>query len=206
MLRPLFLAALLTLAPALSRAQTAADQVVLRPGDLLRVVIWREGDLSGDFQVDEAGAVTLPLLGVRRVAGVPMAQVREGLMHEYLQQLRNPSITITPFRRVNILGEVTRPGLYPVDPTVTLVGALAMAGGANPEGDLNRITLTRAGTNVTQRLSATESLDQLDVRSGDQIIVQRRSWGSRNSATMVASVISLLTAITTTVIVVASRK
>jgi polysaccharide export outer membrane protein len=206
MLRRLLLfAALLPLAPALTRAQTAADQVVLRPGDLLRVTIWREGDLSGDFQVDEAGAVTLPLLGQRTVANVPMSQVREQLMRDYLQQLRNPSITITPFRRVNILGEVTRPGLYPVDPTVTLLGALAMAGGANPDGDLSRITLTRAGTSISQRLSATESLDHLDVRSGDQIVVQRRSWASRNSPTMVASLISLRTAITTTVIVVASR-
>src|ERR1700745_4280304 len=104
--RLLLLAALLPLAPAPSRAQTAADQVVLRPGDRLRVRIWREGDLSGDFQVDEAGAVTLPLLGTRTVANVPMSQLREQLMRDYLQQLRNPSITITPFRRVNILGEV----------------------------------------------------------------------------------------------------
>lgn len=207
MLRRLFLlAALLLLAPAAGRAQSAADQVVLHPGDLLRVSIWREGDLSGDFQVDESGSVTLPMLGVRRVADVPMSQLREGLMREYLQQLRNPSITIVPLRRVNILGEVSRPGLYPVDPTVTLLGALALAGGANPEGDLERITLTRAGTNVRQRLSMSESLDQLDVRSGDQIVVQRRSWGSRNSATVIASVVSLVTAITTTVILVATNK
>lgn len=206
MLRRLLVsAALLLLAPAAARAQSTADQVVLRPGDLLRVTIWREADLSGDFQVNESGAVTLPLLGVRPVANVPMQQVREGLMREYLQQLRNPSITITPFRRINILGEVQRPGLYPVDPTVTLLGALAIAGGANPEGDLERITLTRAGTSITQRLSLSESLDRLDVRSGDQILVQKRSWGSRNSATVVASLVSLFTALTTTIILVATR-
>jgi protein involved in polysaccharide export with SLBB domain len=203
--RLLLLAALLLLAPAAAHAQSPGDQVTLRPGDVLRVTIWREADLSGDFQVDEAGSVTLPLLGVRQVAGVPMSQVREGMMREYLQQLRNPSITITPLRRVNILGEVARPGLYPVDPTISLLGALALAGGANPEGDLQRIVLTRAGTNVTQRLSLTESLDRLDVRSGDQIVVQRRSWSSRNSATVVASVVSLLTALTTTIILVATR-
>lgn len=203
--RLLLLAALLLLAPAAGRAQSPGDQVVLHPGDVLRVTIWREADLSGDFQVDESGSVTLPLLGVRRVADVPMSQLREGLMREYLQQLRNPSITIVPLRRINILGEVTRPGLYPVDPTVSLLGALALAGGTNPEGDLNRITLTRAGTNVRQRLGVTESLDQLDVRSGDQIVVQRRSWSSRNSATVVASVVSLLTALTTTIILVTTR-
>jgi protein involved in polysaccharide export with SLBB domain len=206
MLRRLLLAAaLLVLAPAAARAQSAADQVMLRPGDLLRVSIWREADLSGDFQVDEAGSVTLPMLGVRPVANVPMSQLREGLMREYLQQLRNPSITITPLRRINILGEVQHPGLYPVDPTISLLGALALAGGTNLEGDLRRITLTRAGTSIAQRLSATESLDHLDVRSGDQIVVERRSFGSRNSATVVAGVISLLTAITTTIIVIATR-
>jgi protein involved in polysaccharide export with SLBB domain len=206
MLRRLLLPmALLLLAPAAARAQTAGDQVVLRPGDLLRVAIWREADLSGDFQVDESGAVTLPMLGVRPVANLPMSQVREGLMREYLQQLRNPSITLTPLRRINILGEVQRPGVYPVDPTVTILGAVALAGGANLEGDLERIALTRAGTNIAQRLSLSESLDRLDVRSGDQIVVQRRSWASRNSGTVVASLISLFTALTTTVIVVLTR-
>lgn len=206
MLRRLLLsAALLLLAPAATRAQVAADQVVLRPGDILRVAIWREADLSGDFQVDESGAVTLPMLGVQPVAGEPMIQVRQRLMTGYLRQLRNPSITITPLRRINILGEVTRPGLYPVDPTVSLLGALALAGGTTAEGDLTRVTLTRAGTDISQRLGATESLDGLDVRSGDQIVVQRRSFASRNSATMVAGVISLLTAVTTTIIVIVTR-
>ncbi|HKP74770.1 MAG TPA: polysaccharide biosynthesis/export family protein [Longimicrobiaceae bacterium] len=206
MLRRLLLfAALLMLAPVSARAQAGGDQVVLRPGDLLRVTIWREPDLTGDFQVSENGTVTFPMLGVRPVAGIPLVQLRESLMREYLQQLRNPSITITPLRRVNILGEVRTPGLYSVDPTVSLLGALALAGGTTPEGDLQRVSLTRAGARMAERLTATETLDRLDVRSGDQIVVQRRTWMSRNSATVVASLISLFTAVTTTLIVIATR-
>ena len=206
MLRRLLLsAALLLLAPVTARAQNAADQVVLRPGDVLRVAIWREPDLSGDFQVNEKGTIIFPMLGERPVANMPLAQLREQLMREYLVQLRNPSITIIPLRRVNILGEVRSPGLYSVDPTVSLLGALAMAGGSTPEGDLQRVSLTRAGARMSERLSATESLDRLDVRSGDQLVVQRRTWMSRNSATVVASLISLFTAITTTLIVIGTR-
>jgi len=201
----LFSAALLLLAPVPGRAQNDADQVVLRPGDLLRVTIWREPDLSGDFQVNAQGTIVFPMLGERPVANMPLVQLREQLMREYLQQLRNPSITITPLRRVNILGEVRSPGLYPVDPTVSLLGALALAGGTMPEGDLHRVSLTRAGARVAERLSATETLDRLDVRSGDQLVVERRSWMSRNSATVVASVVSLFTAVTTTLILIATR-
>jgi polysaccharide export outer membrane protein len=192
---------LLLMAPAAARAQAQAEQITLRPGDLLRVAIWREGDLSGDFQVDEQGRVTLPLLGVRTVTNVPMAALRDSLMREYLKQLRNPSITITPLRRVNILGEVQHPGLYPVDPTVSLAGAVALAGGAGPEGDLTRISVLREGSPPMQRLSVGASLDQLDVRSGDQIVVGRRSWGARNSGTLVASALSFITAVTTTYLV-----
>jgi polysaccharide export outer membrane protein len=194
------MALFLLLSPSIARAQTQAEQVTLHPGDLLRVTIWREPDLSGEFQVDEQGRVTLPLLGVRPVANVPMQALRDSLMREYLQQLRNPSITITPLRRINILGEVQHPGLYPVDPTVTLAGAVALAGGANAEGDLTHVSLLRAGSAPLRGLSVAASLDQLDVRSGDQIVVARRSWASRNSSTLLASGLSFVTAIATYVI------
>ena len=182
------------LAPA-TRAQTspaaAQDEVTLRPGDLLRVEIWREPDLSGEFVVDDEGRITLPMLGEKNVNGVPLRGLRDQLIEEYRLQLRNPSINITPLRRVNVLGEVNKPGVYPVDPTVSLAGTIALAGGANQNGDLNRVRIVRGNTIMWERVGVGETLSTLDVRSGDQIVVERRNWFDRNSTFLVSMVLSV---------------
>jgi len=180
---------------------TSADAAVgLTPGDVLRVVIWREPDLSGEFIVDPDGVVTLPMIGVQRVTGIPLGQLRTRIMEQYRVNLRNPSITVTTLRRIQVLGQVNRPGLYNLDPTVTLSGAIATASGATPMGDLRRIRLVRDGKTFAARVGGNERLNTLDVRSGDQIYVGERSWIDRNSAFLVGALISTATTIVVTLI------
>lgn len=196
------------LAPAPAAAQSpAADVATLQPGDLVRVLIWQEKDLSGEFLVDEQGKVTLPLLGERQAAGVPIPQLRESLVREYQAQLRNPSITITPLRRVNVLGEVNKPGVYPVDLTVTLLEVVGLAGGVNPQGDLRRIQIVRRdGTVLQERVRAETELLATGIRSGDQVFVGRRSWVDRNSGPLLAAVISLVGSAVSTIIIVNNQR
>lgn len=181
-------------------ARTAADAVTLQPGDVVRVQIWREEELSGEFQVDDSGIVTLPLIGEKRVTGIPMRRLREVLIDDYRLHLRNPSINVTPLRRVNILGEVQEPGLYPIDPTISLAGAVALAGGTTPNGDLRRIRIVRDGAIVRERVSAGETLRTVDIRSGDQIMVERRSWFDRNSTFLVSALLSVTSIVTSIII------
>lgn len=184
---------LLCARPVLVGAQpTAGDRgVTLQPGDVISVQIWREPDLSGSFLVDEQGIVVLPLLGEKRVVDVPIRALREMLVEEYRVQLRNPSITITPLRRIHVLGEVTKPGLYEVDPTITLAAAVALAGGATQVGDLNRIRIIRGESMLMERVGATAALTAVDIRSGDQILVDRRSWFERNSTFLISVGLSI---------------
>lgn len=218
LLSVLFLAATLFAAPALAaqavdtaradtaRADTArVDAVTLRPGDLVRVTVWREEDLSGEFLVDSDGVVTLPLVGDQRVGGVPVREMRNRLIELYRQHLRNPAITVVPLRRVNVLGEVQRPGSYPIDPTVSLAEAVALAGGTTANGRLDRIQIVRGGTVIRERIGAAESLTAADIRSGDQIIVERRSWLDRNGGAALAAGVSLLGGIVTTLIIVSAN-
>jgi protein involved in polysaccharide export with SLBB domain len=199
------IAAVLALAAAPAPAQTGGQgSYSLAPGDLLRIDIWREQDLSGEFLVDVDGVVTLPLLGRQQVVGVPVSQLHDRLMEQYATHLRNPSITITPRRRVNIFGEVRQPGLYPLDPTVTLAGAIALAGGATETGNLSRIRILRDGQEIRSRVGTAETLAAADVRSGDQIIVDRRGWLDRNSPMLLGSAINVLTTIITTLIILAN--
>lgn len=189
-----------TAEPASAPAAAAGAQAALHPGDVLQVRIWREPDLSGDFPVGNDGIVVLPKIGEQRVAGVPLEQVRQRLLEQYRVSLRNPSITIIPLRRVQVLGFVHRPGIFNVDPTLTLNGVLALAGGVSPGGNLRRIRLVREGRVLYERVTAGATLVTLDVRSGDQLYVGERSWADRNSGVLVAALISTATTIAVTIV------
>lgn len=210
MIRPTWLlaaAVLLAAAPAAARAQspTAANVsaasdigVLLRPGDVIRLRIWREPDLSGDFAVDENGAVVFPKIGRYTISNVSSDSLKSRLLNDYQVYLRNPSIDITLLRRVNILGAVRTPGLYPVDPTMTVADALALAGGTTPQGDPDKVGLIRSGSQLTANLSQRTRLADSPLRSGDQIFVPERRWVSRNSGVVAASItasVSLLIAL-----------
>lgn len=201
----LLLAALLPAAPLGAQdaveAQGASDsRIVLYPGDLIRVQVYREQELNGEFLVDEEGRAVLPLIGEQRVAGVPIRELRTQLVEAYRQHLRNPSISITPLRRITVIGEVVRPGLLVVDPTVSLAAAIGMAGGATPDGDMRRVNIVRDGRVFRDQVGMGETLSGADIRSGDQIIVQQRSWFSRNSTFLVSALLTLASVISSIVV------
>jgi polysaccharide export outer membrane protein len=186
------------LLPVPSFAQTntvAADTSAqpsfsLEPGDVLRVNVWREPTLTGDFQVDEQGRLTLPMLGTMMVLNRPWYALRDTLLVEYGRQLRNPSVIITPLRRVQVLGEVGRPGQYLADPTLSLAGLVALAGGATPQGDLRRVRVVRNGQTIIKSASIETLVLESGVRSNDQIFVGKRPWLERNGAFLASAIIS----------------
>ncbi len=191
----LLLLLLVHLLPAAAGAQVAEapsrGDITLSPGDLIRVKVYREEDLNGEFVIDPDGRVILPLIGERTVVGIPVRQLREQLVQAYLVHLRNPSIEITPLRRILVLGEVPRPGMYTIDPTVSLADAVALAGGPTPSGSIDHIHVVRDGKRVVERASMGLTIHGADIRSGDQIMVGRRSWFDRNSTFLVSTTLSL---------------
>jgi polysaccharide export outer membrane protein len=124
--------------------------------------------------------------------------LKSKLVAAYQTYLRNPSIDVTMLRRVNILGEVRSPGLHPVDPTMTLADAIALAGGLTPLGNANKIEVRRDGMKLAGKLTGRTRISDSPVRSGDQIYVGERSWLSRNTtlvATGVSATVSILIAL-----------
>jgi len=189
-----FILLLLAVASAPAEAQSVQDQeaLLLVPGDILRVAVWRELDLSGDFQVDQDGTVTLPLLGKLRVTDRAWSIVKDDLMQDYLRDLRNPSIELTPFRSVYVLGEVNLPGRYNVHPTNdNLAGAVSLAGGVTPDGDVTNMRIVRDGVIVLDGIAGEQRLAELGTKSGDQLFIGRRGWLDRNSTFIASAVLSL---------------
>jgi polysaccharide export outer membrane protein len=159
---------------------SATPTGVLRPGDVVRLRIWREPDLSGDFQVDEQGTVVLPKIGALSIKEMPAASLKTMLVDKYSTYLRDPAIDVTVLRRVNVLGAVKNPGLYPVDATMTVADVFALAGGVGPDGNSDKGELIRAGTRLGVKLSRRTKIGDTPLQSGDQLYVPQRSWISRN--------------------------
>lgn len=186
--RLFLLAALLAAAPGLSAQYD--DRGTVRPGDVVRLKIWQEPDLSGDFTVNETGTVVIPKLGPVEAGGLADAALREALVAGFSQYLQHNSIEVTVLRRIQVLGAVRNPGLYPVDGTMSVADVLAVAGGTAQDARIDRVQLVREGRRLDVRLTSTQRVADTPIRSGDQLFVPQRGWADRNTGT----VVSVLTA------------
>lgn len=199
-----FLPISLASAPAPVLAQQTAEGTAggsdpLEPGDALRLSFSREVEFNGEYPVDSRGMVNLPILGERRVSNVAAQTLVDSLVLEYDEQIRNQTVQIDWLRRIRILGEVQIPGLYLVDPTMTLLDAVALAGGVSADGKLDGTKILRDGVAVTSDLRA-ETLVFENVGSGDQVMVGKKSWFARNTGLVLGTLATLSIVIVTSVI------
>lgn len=163
----------------------------LRPGDSLRVRVWREPDLSGVFMVDEHGDLTFPRLGRRSVLNVPIDSIRARVQREYAEFVRDASVEITPLYRVRVNGAVRNPGLFTVDPTMSVGDAIGLAGGVSSDGRNGKVDLVRDGRRIATSISPSSRLVELALRSGDELYVPERAWLSRNTGVLLGGLSAL---------------
>jgi protein involved in polysaccharide export with SLBB domain len=186
--------------PPRTAPDSIAGSAILLPGDVVRLRIWREPDLSGDFPVDERGSVVFPKIGPTAVAQITTDSLKHLLVTTYSQYLRDPAIEVTFLRRVTILGAVKNPGLYPVDPTMTVSDAVALAGGPLPNGRPHNFELRRSGQRIDVDFNTTTPIGHTTIRSGDEIYIPERSWVSRNGPLLIGASITAVAIIVSAVI------
>lgn len=204
-LRILFVMMLMLGTAQSARAQEAQPPVragagYLQPGDVVKLWIWREEEMSGDFPVPETGVIVFPKIGPWQVTQKSPDQLKTELRDEYLKYLRNPSIELTFLRRVSVLGAVREPGLYPVDETMSVASVIALAGGTTEHGRPDRVQLFRDGEVLVTRITQRTRISDLPLHSGDQLYVPERSWLARNTP-LVSAMVSGLVSVTIALIV-----
>lgn len=126
--------------------QTFETLYTLGSGDRLKVTVYGEADLSGEFQVDGAGGVSFPLIGQVLVKGLSLRQLEQRLVEKLKDgYLTNPrvSLEVLNYRPFYILGEVSKPGQYEYVSGITLYNAVAMAGGYTYRARQNKAQITR---------------------------------------------------------------
>jgi polysaccharide biosynthesis/export protein len=131
-------------------ASAASPQYILRQGDVVQVKVYQEEDLTSLSRIGREGTITMPLLGSVKVVSNSLEQatliIRELLAKDYLVDPQvNLNVTEFAKRRFTVLGQVQRPSTYdmPPDDTVTLLQAIATAGGYTRIGNSRKITVQR---------------------------------------------------------------
>ncbi len=175
-------------APAAAPRAVSMRPVQLHAGDLVKLYMWREPDLSREYEVNGAGAIDLPKVGAVSVAGVSPDSLQHILEQRYAKYLRTPTIEVTMRRRISVLGAVRNPGVYQVDPYVTVAAALALAGGTTPEARTDEVRVLRGDRTFRTRVSTRTVIADSPVESGDQLFVPDRGWATRNIAVISAAV------------------
>jgi len=133
------------LQPAVAQTDTSFR---LGPGDRIRVTVFGQEDLSGEFEVDGTGRVSLPLIRSVQAQGLTLAELEQAIT-ERLQPdfLKDPrvSIDVLNYRPFYIIGEVKEPGSYPYVNGMTVWNAVAMAGGFSYRARKSEVEIKRGG-------------------------------------------------------------
>jgi len=148
----------------------------LRPGDMLRVNVWRHPELSGDFAVAPDSTLVHPLYQTVKVAGAPMTVVRARLLGLLAPYEQGVDFVIEPLFAVTVAGEVRQPNLYQLPQGTTFAQAIARAGGPTELGRLDEVHVIRRDRTMVINLAQEYSrYEGVPVASGDQVLVARRS-------------------------------
>jgi polysaccharide export outer membrane protein len=138
-----------TATTAAGKPSPAGPQLRLSAGDKVKVIVFGEDKLSGDYQIDTAGSLSLPLAGTIEAAGLTKPELERALTTKLKgEYLRNPKVTVDviSFRPFYVLGEVKSPGEYPYRSGLNVLSAIAIAGGATYRANNSIVLIQRSGT------------------------------------------------------------
>lgn len=174
----------LLIAVGFACSANAADEYQLGAGDSVKVTVYNNADLTTEARIDEDGSIPFPLVGRVVIGGMTKAAAEQRiakLLTEggFLKQAAiNLSVTDYKSQQVSVLGEVGKPGKYPISSATSVMDILAQAGGINEKGspsirlvqhDANGATRER-NIDLDQLVAAKGGAD-LTVRNGDVIFV-----------------------------------
>lgn len=137
--------------PLPSLSPPSADRVATRlgSGDVFEVRVFQEAELTGVYRVGPEGTIDFPFCGRMKVDGSTSAEVatklKECLAAGYL---RDPQVTVVAreynSKKIFVLGEVQKPGTYAFEDDMSIIQAVALAGGLTPKAEANKVRVTRA--------------------------------------------------------------
>jgi polysaccharide export outer membrane protein len=159
------------------------SQFVLGAADVIRVNVWKNNDLSQTVTIGPDGFVSLPLLGDVHAAGLTSNQLAQELSGKLATYVVSPQVTVSVIeirsRQVYVLGQVGKPGGYPLITPISILQLIAQAGGLSAYANRKEIVILRESKGNTERIrisyvSAINGDDKQNImlQPGDTVVVR----------------------------------
>lgn len=176
----------LLLAAAAGAALAAAPEApyTIKPGDILKVSVWREPELQGPVLVEPDGTFSFPLCGVIDARNKTVGELQQEIGTKLAHFITNPVVTVSLTKingnRVYVIGQVKKPGAFTVNPRIDVLQALSMAGGTTPFASLGSIKILRSSGNGSQVavpfnyndvVHGHDLAQNITLRAGDVVVV-----------------------------------
>lgn len=156
------------------KTYVGTEGYILGAGDALRVIIYGQEELSGEFTIDPTGRISLPLIKDIEAAGLTSRQLEDKITTELQPKYLNDprvSVEVLAYRDVYVLGEVRTPGKYAYVPNMTVLQAIAIAGGHTYRANESTAQVTRLQGDALRTFNIRTS-DM--VAPGDTVVIKRR--------------------------------
>jgi len=141
--------------PSPAPTSVPADSYIIGAEDVLSIYVWKEPDMSKTIPVRPDGMISLPLVGEIKAAGHTPVQLQDVLATAMKKYVSDPQVTVVVEKisslSFNIVGEIARPGYYPLTRRMTVLDAIAMAGGFKDFAKTKKVYVLRISANGTQQ-------------------------------------------------------
>ena len=171
-----------TVTPAAGAASTSADSYVIGPSDVLIITVWKEPTLSGTILVRPDGMISLALLGDVQAAGLTPLQLADQISTKLKKYIQDPNVSAVisqiHSKVVYLLGEVVKRGPVEMTPGMTLLEAVASAGGLTDFANSKKMYILRNESGSQQKIPVNykqalkgDSTLNVVLKPGDTIVV-----------------------------------
>ncbi len=170
--------------PIAYRDTAAADDYIIGSDDVLAINVWKEPDLSRTVPVRPDGKITLPLVGDITASGNTPKQLQSNLEQDLAKYISKPAVTVIvqepKSHKFNVVGQVQKPGSYVLTSPMTVLDAIALAGGFRDWAKVKSIYVLRAGANGARTklafnykkvIKGQSNEQNIQLQTGDTIVV-----------------------------------
>jgi polysaccharide export outer membrane protein len=170
--------------PIVYRDTAAADEYIIGSDDVLAINVWKEPDLSRTVPVRPDGKITLPLVGDVTASGNTPKQLQSNLEQDLAKYISKPAVTVIvqepKSHKFNVVGQVQKPGSYVLTSPMTVLDAIALAGGFRDWAKVKSIYVLRAGANGARTklafnykkvIKGQSNEQNIQLQTGDTIVV-----------------------------------
>lgn len=134
--------------------------------------------LTGQYPIDDEGYIYLPLVGKKQISSMTQEDLEDFINTSYVKYLRIPGVQVKPLLRIELMGGFQKPGFYYVSPHTSFWEVVRLAGAPIREDGIEKLKLKRSGATIdfdpVLGIESAQSLRQMGIRSGDQIMVTAR--------------------------------